>query len=204
MSEIIQYGKLLHEIKARIRQAQVKAALSVNAEMIIMYWDIGGMIQERQQQQGWASSVIPKLSRDLKNDIPEVKGFSERNLGRMVAFFREYPNLGTILPQPVAKLDSQPQSQQIICNIPWGHHSLLMEKIKDQLKRVWYMKQTIENGWSRDTLALMIKNDLYNRQGQLAHNFDKTLSRPPKNVFYKNTTISNPPSCPIFSLAKSG
>ena len=90
---IVLYGNLLSDIKTRIRQAQVKATLSANAEMIMMYWDVGRMIHERQQQEGWSASIIPRLSRDLKNELPEVKGFSERNLGRMLAFFRNYQDI---------------------------------------------------------------------------------------------------------------
>jgi len=86
------YRELLGEIKSRIRQAQIKAALSVNAEMIGMYWDIGRMIHERQQKEGWGARVIPRLARDIRNELPEVKGFSERNIGRMIAFFRNYSN----------------------------------------------------------------------------------------------------------------
>ena len=110
MNEIVFYGSLLSEIKNRIRQAQVKASFSANAEMIAMYWDIGRMIHERQQQEGWSASVIPKLSRDIKNELPEIKGLSERNIGRMLAFFHAYQNLETFLPQLVAKTDSAPEN----------------------------------------------------------------------------------------------
>jgi predicted nuclease of restriction endonuclease-like (RecB) superfamily len=101
--EILSYKNLLSDIKQRIRTAQIKATFAANAEMIAMYWDIGQMIALRQKQQGWAASVIPKLSRDLKNELPEVTGFSERNLGRMIAFYRAYLSDDSILPQPVAK-----------------------------------------------------------------------------------------------------
>ena len=103
-ASLVLYGNLLSAIKARIRQAQVKASFSANAEMIAMYWDIGRMIHERQQQEGWSAAVIPKLSRDIKNELPEIKGFSERNIGRMLAFFHAYQNAETFLPQLVAKL----------------------------------------------------------------------------------------------------
>jgi hypothetical protein len=101
--EIELYKNLLSDIKHRIRTAQVKATFAANAEMIAMYWDVGQMIALRQKQQGWASYVIPKLSRDLKNELPEVSGFSERNLGRMIAFYRAYQPDDSILPQAVAK-----------------------------------------------------------------------------------------------------
>jgi hypothetical protein len=120
------YRTLLGDIKNRIRQAQTKAMLSVNAEMIALYWDIGKMIEQRQQSEGWSAAVIPRLSKDLRNELPEVKGFSERNIGRMLSFHRQY----SILPQAVAKLgdgSSMPQSSttveslyELLFHIPWG------------------------------------------------------------------------------------
>ena len=129
---ILLYANLLGDIKIRIRQAQVKATLSANAEMIMMYWDVGRMIHERQQQEGWSASIIPRL-------------------------FRNYQNIESFLPQPVAKSEILHQpvaklpSSDLIRSIPWGHHALLMEKIKENSIRFWYMTQIIQNGWSRDT-----------------------------------------------------
>lgn len=85
------YTDLLGQIKQRIRQGQTRAVFAANAELIGMYWDIGKMLHERQQQEGWGAAVIPRLSRDIHNELPEVKGFSERNIKRMLAFYREYP-----------------------------------------------------------------------------------------------------------------
>jgi predicted nuclease of restriction endonuclease-like (RecB) superfamily len=172
--EIESYKNLLSDIKHRIRTAQIKATFAANAEMIAMYWDVGQMISLRQKQQGWASYVIPKLSRDLKNELPEVSGFSERNLGRMIAFYRAYQPDDSILPQAVAKL----ANVDLLQSIPWGHHALLIEKIKNLPQRFWYMQQILQEGWGRDTLRLMIKNDAYTRQGVSQHNFDKTLPAP--------------------------
>ena len=101
-SELLVYGSLLSEIKTRVRKAQIRAALSANAEMIAMYWDIGRMILERQNEAGWGAAVIPRLAADLRNELPEIKGFSERNIGYMVRFAREYGDCG-ILQHPVAK-----------------------------------------------------------------------------------------------------
>ena len=101
--DLTRYGELLTQIKDRIRRAQVKATLSANAEMILMYWDIGRMIHKRQQHEGWGTKVIPQLSLDIRNELPKVKGFSERNIGYMIRFAREYDS-HAILQQPVAKL----------------------------------------------------------------------------------------------------
>lgn len=103
MNELKQYGNLLNDIKNRIRHAQVKAVFSANAEMIQMYFDIGKMILEKQQNEGWGSAVIPQLAKDIRNELPEQKGFSERNIGYMIRFAREY-SINPILQQAVAKL----------------------------------------------------------------------------------------------------
>jgi predicted nuclease of restriction endonuclease-like (RecB) superfamily len=112
--EVTNYISLFSEIKVRIREAQVKATLAANAQMIAMYWDIGKMISERQNTEGWSSGIIPKLSIDLKNELPELKGFSERNLGRMLQFANEY----SILPQPVAKLQQLEKEKDTILQQP--------------------------------------------------------------------------------------
>lgn len=154
-NELVNYRELLTEIKGRIAQAQTRAALAANAELIALYWDIGRMIAQRQQAAGWGASVIPRLSRDLRSDLPEIKGFSERNMGRMVAFYREYASAGPVLPQPEAKLQSKTNkaltsSQNLsqsgakspsgmlaeiieLCpQIPWMHNILLMRRYYSQ------------------------------------------------------------------------
>ena len=196
-SDLAFYGGLLTEIKDRIRQAQTKATLSANTEMVLMYWDIGRMIQQRQQMEGWGAGIIPRLARDIRNELPEIKGFSERNIGYMIRFFREYEE-PSILQQAVAKLpeastrvetllrteakigisDHNQSLQQLVAKIPWGHNILLMEKVKDLPTRFWYMRQTIEQGWSRDTLATMIRGKAYDRQGQTVSNFSAHLPEP--------------------------
>jgi predicted nuclease of restriction endonuclease-like (RecB) superfamily len=193
MSELIYYSDLLGDIKARIRQAQIKAILSANAEMILMYWDIGQMILERQQREGWGAAVIPRLSRDIRNDLPEEKGFSERNIKRMLRFYREYPTLLKVpqpaaqlqpaenadlvkVPQPVAQIpDNEISTNLLVAKIPWGHNILLIEKVKDLSTRLWYMQQTIDQGWSRDILGQMIKSCAHKRQGEAVTNFGQRL-----------------------------
>ncbi|PHM65837.1 YhcG family protein [Xenorhabdus sp. KJ12.1] len=164
------YTSLLTDVKERIRRGQIKAAQSVNTELIQMYWDIGHILHERQKQQGWGAGIIPKLARDIINELPEIKGFSERNLKRMLRFYREYSLSseietaanGAIVPQPVAQL-------------PWGHNILLIEKIKDQTERFWYAEQVLIQGWSRESLLQMIKNNAYTRQGAVVSNFNHRL-----------------------------
>jgi len=203
--ELALYRDLLGDLKSRVRQAQHRAALSANAEMILMYWDIGRMIAARQRQEGWGAGVIPRLAVDLKNELPEQKGFSERNLKRMVRFFREYPGLAEkgpqaaalltetrnrVLGQPAAQLERidpepltivpQPAAQltlpaDVIFGLPWFHHVVLMEKLKDLPTRLWHARQAVEQGWSRDTLTAQIKNRAHERQGTAVTNFASTL-----------------------------
>lgn len=208
-AKLLHYADLLSAVKIRIRQAQTKAVLSANAEMIIMYWDIGRIIDERQHTEGWGSAVIPRLAKDIRNELPEVKGFSERNIGRMIAFYREYSGQNSILPQVVAKLDislldsaiseKKPKNlpqivaklkddivpiilQNLIAKIPWGHNILLMEKVKDMQTRFWYMWKALENGWSRNVMDLMIKSKSHERQGNSVTNFHLRLPAPQSDM----------------------
>jgi predicted nuclease of restriction endonuclease-like (RecB) superfamily len=173
------YGSLLDEIKTRIRQAQVKAALSANAEMIALYWDIGKLIFNRQKQEGWGAGVIPRLAKDIKNELPELKGFSERNIKFMVQLFKEYESDAAIGKQAVSQLENV---KRLVSQIPWGHNILLMQRIKEKAIRIWYIEQTIQNGWSRDILGLMIKSTVHLRQGNAVTNFNLTLPDPQSDL----------------------
>ncbi len=162
--DLLSYQSLFIDIKQKIQRSQIKAAVAVNSEMIHLYWEIGKSIAEKQKKDGWSAGIIPQLSKDLQLEIPGTKGFSERNLGRMLSFYREYPN-ATILPQLVAKL-------------PWGHNILLIEKIKDKKLRFWYAEQCITNNWSRDILDTQIKTNLFGRLGKSVNNFEDSLPSP--------------------------
>ncbi len=154
------YAALLGDIKLRVRHAQTRAMLAVNAGLICLYWDIGALIHTRQQQQGWGAAVIPRLARDLHNELPEEKGFSERNIKRMLAFYREYADL-EFVPRPVAQIEADSPlaprkvphaaalfSAELILALPWGHHAELMSKVKDPATRQWYMRTAFEKAMS--------------------------------------------------------
>ena len=111
------YASLLADIKRLIRHGQTRAWLSVNAELIRLYWEIGAMIDGRQKQEGWGAAVIPRLARDLHNELPEEKGFSERNIKRMLAFYREYPDL-EFVPRIVAQIGAVPEVPQPVAQMP--------------------------------------------------------------------------------------
>jgi predicted nuclease of restriction endonuclease-like (RecB) superfamily len=202
MSELALYGNLLAEIKSRILSAQKRAAQNINGELIQLYWSIGQLIDARQRQQGWGSAVIPKLATDLHNELPEQKGFSERNIKRMLAFYRAYPDpdqLYRTQNQPVTPVDSSTKVPQAVAlsvhdnllwQVGWGHHALLLEKVKDQISRLWYLQNTIEQGWSRDTLAAMIRAQSHSRQGAAINNFQQHLPNPHANIVQQ--TLKDP------------
>ncbi|MGO8755049.1 MAG: PDDEXK nuclease domain-containing protein [Gallionellaceae bacterium] len=185
------------DIKARIQQAQTRAVMAVNAELVRLYWDIGRLIDERQQREGWGAAVIPRLAVDLQNDMPELKGFSERNIGRMVAFSRAYPDPTHFLPQVVAKNIGI----SLLWQIPWGHHALLLEKVKDLPSRSWYMQQTIEQGWSRNVLGLMIKSGAHDRHGKSTSNFAERLPAPQSDLVRR--TLKDPYIFDFLTLEES-
>jgi len=130
VEEFKNYASFLKEIKIRIQRAQVKANFAVNRELILLYWNVGKMVYKIQKSVGWGKGIIPRLAKDIKNEFPEIKGFSERNIGRMKTFYQEYTllqeavtqnpnedNTGSNLPQPVAKLD---KIFKIVTELPWG------------------------------------------------------------------------------------
>jgi predicted nuclease of restriction endonuclease-like (RecB) superfamily len=191
------YAALLTDVKARILHAQTRAVLAVNAELVRLYWDIGRALDAKQAEEGWGAGVIPRLALDLKNELPEVKGFSERNIDRMIRFYRAYPDPAAISPQPVAKLEPPPVSQQaaakvpqpvakmpdsLLWSVPWAHHVILLEKVKPLEQRTWYMRETLAHGWSRNVLSLQIAGDAHARRGKAVTNFAATLPSPESDL----------------------
>lgn len=155
------YTAFLRSLKDRIRQAQVKAALAVNSELMLLYWQIGQEILKRQKQEGWGSKVIERLAKDLKQEFPDMKGFSRTNLMYMRSFAEAYPEVEII--------------QRIAGQIPWRHNQVLLDKLKNPEQRLWYAQQSFQNGWSRDVLVMQIETDLYKRHGGAITNFERTL-----------------------------
>lgn len=157
------YANWLQQLKSRIRSAQVRAALSANRELVVLYWEIGKGIVERQELVGWGDAVIQRLSADLRREFPEMTGFSARNLWEMRRFYSAYRNRAIL--------------QQLVAEIPWGHNLALLHSVKSPTERLWYAQQTIANGWSRAALVHQIETGLHRRQaGALkANNFAHTL-----------------------------
>lgn len=158
------YGEVLEKTKARIRTARVQAALAVNRELILLYWDIGCTILERQEKDGWGAKVIERLADDLRREFPDMKGLSRRNLLYMRAFAETYPNSVFV--------------QQVAAQLPWFHNVVILTKVKNPAEREWYLSACQEHGWSRAVLIHQIESGLYRRQGKAVTNFSCTLPAP--------------------------
>jgi predicted nuclease of restriction endonuclease-like (RecB) superfamily len=174
MSEIIQnqdYKKWLIKLKSTIKQRQIKAAVAVNSQLIQLYWELGKQIVEKQAQAQWGSGFIDQLSRDLKAEFPDMGGFSAKNLRYCRAFYNFYLDF-SIWQQLVAKLKIAGNQ---LFNLPWGHHVMIIQKIKNHNAALFYINQTIENNWSRAVLEYQIETNLYQRQGKAITNFKTTM-----------------------------
>ena len=166
------YLQFITNLKNQIQIARVKAHLAVNRELVLLYFKIGTEILKTQQKEGWGTKVTQRISRDLSNEFPDMSGLSSSNIRYMQRFAE---SCLLICPQAVDKLEELP-----FFRIPWGHNREIIDLVADKKQRLWYAKQTIENGWSRNVLIHQIKSDLYKRQvaDTKTHNFDLTLSSP--------------------------
>jgi predicted nuclease of restriction endonuclease-like (RecB) superfamily len=162
------YHELLGDLKERIRAAQIRAALAVNRELVLLYWQIGRAIAARQEEHGWGAQVIARLSADLRQAFPDMKGFSPRNLQYMRTFAGAYPD--------------ETIAQQVAAQLPWGHLMRLLDTVPDPLARAWYASKAVEHGWSRAILTHQIEAKLYERQGQAQTNFPRTLPPPQSDL----------------------
>lgn len=204
------YPAFLESLKSRVQQAQTKAMLSVNRELIQLYWDIGRLIGERQEQAGWGQSVIDRISGDIQKAFPGMEGFSSSNISRMRAFYRAYRGDQEVSAQavpklPVAKLSGKKSAQGVpkslarkvaqpagplsepgpppeVAGIPWGHNVVLLFKLKNPAQRLWYAAKAVEHGWSRAVLTVQIESDLFGRQGKAVSNFAGTLAAPQSDL----------------------
>jgi len=170
------YASFLQALKTRIRTAQIKAALAVNRELVMLYWQLGREILARQQAEGWGAKVIERLAKDLKQEFPDVKGFSRSNLLYMRAFAEAYPDEQIV--------------QEVLGQIPWYHNIALLDKLKDPQQRLWYAQQTALHGWSRNILVIQIETGLFQRQGGAMTNFDRTL--PPEQSDLSRQILKDP------------
>ena len=166
------YSDWLSELKVKIHNAQQRATLAVNHELILLYWQIGRDILNRQAEQGWGAKVIERLAHDLRNLFPNMKGFSSRNLKYMRSFADTWTDLEFV--------------QQAVAQLPWGHNLVLLDKLDTQEARLWYANKTIENNWSRNVLVMQIESKLIERQGKAVTNFELRLPKPQSDLAIEN------------------
>lgn len=178
------YFPLLEALKTKVREAQLKAALSVNRELTLLYWQIGQQITKEQSVRGWGTKFIDQLAFDLKKAFPEMKGFSARNLRYMRDFAEAYPDSELLQAGPA--------------KITWYHNTTLLDKVKDADSRKWYIAQTIENGWTRDVMVYQIESGLIERQGKAVSNFSATL--PSTRSELAHQLLKNPYNFDFLSL----
>lgn len=195
-----EFKQWLMDLKSRIRQSQLRAAVKVNSELLRLYWDLGKDIVVRQMDTVWGSGFYKQVHKELKSEFPEIQGFSKSNLYNMKKFYLFYTQENTDFQQLAGKLDDTNFQQavgnlgnidnknianrtlydeefksNILFSIPWGHHIEIFTKCKSIHEALFYVQKTIKNGWSRAMLMNFMDADLYHAQGKSINNFDKLL-----------------------------
>ncbi|ANH82220.1 hypothetical protein A8C56_15740 [Niabella ginsenosidivorans] len=193
------YGNWLKDLKQQIKNSRIKAVLVVNSQLILLYWDLGRQIVEKQERSNWGSGFISQLSKDLQAEFPDMGGWSKTNLFNIRNFYLFYKdvdfqqtkvfqqvvgifkkNESVIVQQAVGSFEKPEDAiaQQLVSQlalIPWGHHILIIQKIKNVSEALFYVNKTIENNWSRSVLEYQMEINLYQRQGKAVSNFTTTL-----------------------------
>ncbi|MCL2326982.1 MAG: PDDEXK nuclease domain-containing protein [Bacteroidetes bacterium] len=198
-----EYKSWLTDIKTRIKQTQIKAAIKVNTELLRLYWDLGRDIVEKQLKSQWGDTVIRQLSKDLKKEFPDLKGFSSTNLKYCKRFYLFYTEdisirqqIGGVIGQQLAdQLQTTNNENNVILHqlgeelgnnpifqIPWFHHVHIFSKCKSVNEALFYVRKTIENGWSRSMLTHHLELNLYAREGKAVTNFAVTLPAPQSDL----------------------
>ncbi len=162
------YKADLKEIIARISSTRLKTVFAANHEMVLLYYDIGKTILQKQVKQGWGAKVIDRLSSDLQDHFPDMKGFSPRNLKYMRAFAQNWPDRIIV--------------QEVLAQISWYHNLAILEKLNEKSERIWYAKAAREYGWSHNILKMQIETRAHARQGKTTTNFSATLPAPQSDM----------------------
>lgn len=187
------YKNWISSLKERIKTAQIKAAIAVNEELIVLYWDIGKSIVEKQEQSRWGAKLIEQIALDLKRELPDTNGFSRTNLFSMRQFYLFYAKskivhqaggqikTAELTQQTVGQINSHEIVHQtaglfpkgsILLRVPWRHHVLIISKTNSFDEALFYLNKTIENNWSRNVLQIQIESNLFKRQGKATNNFE--------------------------------
>lgn len=216
LSTSTEYKDWLKELKQRVLQVQLKAAVAVNTELLEFYWELGSEIVEKQKGSVWGSGFIKRLSADLMSEFPEIKGFSKRNLELIRKWYLFYNQSCLIAKQAVSQLENSIESdcesistssqrttssfQNTLYKIPWGHNIVIIQKCKDLEEALYYVNSTIEYGWSRSVLTHQIENGLWQREGTAITNFTATLTKPQSDLAQQ--TLKDPYKFDFLSMTK--
>lgn len=180
MNEILkskEYNSWINGLKTKIHAARTKVALTINSQLLELYWEIGKDISEKQSKSDWGSKLIEQVADELKNEFPELKGFSRRNIYAMRQWYNFYSEKYPFVPQSVAQ-------------IPWGHNRLIISKVKNIEEAEFYCNETIKNNWDRDTLEIQLSNKLFLKKGKATTNFPETL--PDNQAKLATQTLKDP------------
>jgi len=169
MSDLVpaDYAGLLTDIKQRVRQGQYAALKAVNKELIGLYWDIGRLLAERQEQASWGTAVVEQLAADLRREFPDIRGLSSRNIWRMLGLYQAYARSEKLPP--------------LVAEIGWTHNLIILEKCKDDLEREFYIRMTRKMGWSKNVLIHQIENRTYEKTVRSQTSFDRTVPEAIRN-----------------------
>lgn len=155
------YAGLLLELKQRIAGERLRVVLAADTAVVLLYWDVGRAILERQGREGWGTKVVDRLSADLRQAFPDMQGLSPRNLKYMRAFAEAWPDRAIV--------------QRVVAQLPWRQNIALLERLDNPESRLWYADQAIRHGWSQPILCLQIDGSLHERQGEAVTNFPAAL-----------------------------
>jgi len=186
----IEYKSWIADLKTKVKQAQLKAVVTVNQQLLMFYWELGTDIIEKQRIVTWGKGLLKQLSRDLMIEFPDMKGFSERNLRYIRQWVLFWSDEFAIRLQAVAELTQ----------IPWGHNQVIITQCKNTEEGLYYIKNTIEYGWSRSVLTHQIESKLWQREGQALTNFTRALPKPQSDLAHQ--TLKDPYIFDFLSLTK--
>ena len=193
-----EYRDWLAGLKTKVHQVQLKAAVTVNQELLLFYWELGVDIVEKQKSTTWGDGFLKQLSHDLMAEFPHIKGFSERNLKYIRQWYVFWAGQYSIGQQAVAQLENKAITQ--ITQIPWGHNLAIISKCRSSDEAVFYVKNTIVHGWSRSVLTHQIEIGLWDREGKAISNFQTTLTSPQSDLAQQ--TLKDPYVFDFLTLTK--
>ncbi len=197
-----EYKDWINEIKLKILRTQTLAIKSANNVLIRFYWELGKDISEKLEAGQWGSKLIEQIAKDLKKELPEIKGFSRTNLYYISQFYKKFSQASyqKLFVNEIEQKANKAIVPQLGGQLPWSHIKVLISKVKDPGQTYFYIRETINNGWSRDVLSLQIKSQLYERQGKAVSNFEQTL--PSLQSDLAQQTIKDPYVFDFLSLSQ--